>query len=125
MARKPKVPQEPEAREATPEVPQAPERLRRRMVLVGEADLQRIREAFAAKQPVNVTVHPQEQQELTDEQRLRRKAYRQRPEVREKQKAYRQRRAKRLREEKRQSETLRTGAVVAEAPMPKAAEPQS
>jgi hypothetical protein len=71
--------------------------LRRRMVLVAESDLQSIRDAFAAKQPVTVTVHPPEKQALTEAQRERRKAYRQRPEVREKQRAYRSERSKRLR----------------------------
>lgn len=77
---------------------EAPATLRRRMVLVSDTDLQSMRDAFAAKQPVTVTVHPPETQALTDEQRARRKAYRQRPEVREKQRAYRRERAKRLRE---------------------------
>jgi hypothetical protein len=75
-----------------------PTTLRRRMVLVSETDLQSMRTAFAAGTTATVTVHPTEKRDLTDEQRLRRKAYRQRPEVRAKQKAYRAARAQKVRE---------------------------
>jgi hypothetical protein len=72
--------------------------LRRRMVLVSEADLRSMREAFAQQRSLTVTVHAPQKTELTEAQRERRKEYRQRPEVRAKQKAYRAARARRLRE---------------------------
>jgi len=72
--------------------------LRRRMVLVSEADIQGMREAFAQQRSATVTVHAPQKTELTDAQRARRKQYRERPEVKEKQRAYRRARAQRLRE---------------------------
>ena len=75
--------------------------LRRRMVLVSEADLQSMREAFAQQRSVTVTAHVPQKMELTDAQREKRSAYRRRPEVREKQKAYRAARAKRIRDAKK------------------------
>jgi hypothetical protein len=71
------------------------------MVLVGESDLASMKAAFAEGRSATVTVHPPVKQELTEAQRERRKAYRQRPEVREKQKAYRTARAQRIREAKK------------------------
>jgi hypothetical protein len=67
------------------------------MVLISEADVRAMREAFAAGHEAVVTAHRLVPEALTSQQRERRKAYRQRPEVREKQKAYRALRATRLR----------------------------
>ena len=75
-----------------------PEALRRVMVLVSEADLQAARAAFAEGRSATVTVHAPVRSALTDAQREKRRAYRQRPEVREHMKAYRVLRNKRLRE---------------------------
>jgi hypothetical protein len=73
---------------------------RRVMVLISEADLLLMKAAFADKQTASVTVHPPVTRPLNDDQREKRKAYRQRPEVREKNLAYRKARAKRIRDAK-------------------------
>jgi hypothetical protein len=83
----------------------APTTLRRRMVLISEADVQSMKAAFAAGKEAVVTVHAVPSRGLTDAQREKRRAYRQRPEVKERMKAYRQRRAARLREALTQSAT--------------------
>jgi hypothetical protein len=74
-----------------------PAELRRRMVLMSENDLQSMATAFAEGRPATVTVYRPHQGPLTEAQREKRKAYRQRPEVREKQRAYRAARTRRLR----------------------------
>jgi hypothetical protein len=80
-----------------PESAPPAETLHRVTVLVSEADLLSIREAFAQDRTAQVTVHMPRTRELTDAQREKRKTYRQRPEVREKHKAYRALLAKRIR----------------------------
>lgn len=80
--------------------PPAPPSHRRVMVLISEADLLLMKAAFADKQTASVTVHPPATRPLNDDQREKRKAYRQRPEVREKNLAYRKARAKRIRDAK-------------------------
>src|SRR5262245_46574123 len=76
--------------------------MRRRMVLVSEDELRKMDTAFAeGREAIVVTVHAVPPSSLTDGQREKRKAYRQRPEVREKQRAYRRERAKRIRAAKK------------------------
>jgi hypothetical protein len=80
--------------------PSSSDAVRRVMVRISEADYLDMTRHFAEAKPglPLVSVHPAAKRQLTTEQRKKRKAYRQRPDVREKQKAYRASRAKRIRE---------------------------
>jgi hypothetical protein len=96
----------------TGEMPKAPEvrspmpPRQRRTILISNDDVQRMEAAFAAGREAVVTAYALPTCILTDGQREKRKAYRQRPDVREKQRAYRRERAKRIREAKKAERDL-------------------